>query len=116
VFLSSAYSVTPGNGLFLTSTALTASAGYAYTGRRLWSFGATAAYTRANSISNVVGSYGDVSGNLSTSRQIGRFAHLTFSFSAMQYQSSSFNGYNRLTYSANLGLAFSPGNIPLRIW
>ena len=116
VFLSSAYSVTPGNGLFLTSTALNAAAGYTYTGLRRWSFGATAAYTRANSISNVVGAYGDVSGTLSTSRQIGRFTHLTFSFDAMQYRSPSFNGYNRLTYSASLGLAFSPGNIPLRIW
>jgi hypothetical protein len=116
VFLSSAYSVTPGNGLFLTSTALSASTGYTYTGIRRWSLGATAAYTRANSVSNVVGAYGDVSGSLSTSRQIGRFTHMALSFSAMQYRSSSFVGYNRLTYSANLGLAFSPGNIPLRIW
>jgi hypothetical protein len=115
-FLSSGYSVTPGNGLFLTSTALTAAAGYTYTGLRRWSLGATAAYTRANSISNVVGSYGDVSGDLSTSRQIGRFTYLTFNFDAMQYRSSSFSGYNRLTYSASLGLAFSPGNIPLRLW
>ena len=108
--------VTPGNGLFLTSTALSSTAGCSYTGLRRWSFGATAAYTRASSISNVVGGYGDVSGNLSTSRQIGRFIHMTFSMTAMQYQSSSFAGYNRLTYSANLGLAFSPGDIPLRVW
>ena len=87
-----------------------------HTGIRRWSLGATAAYTRANSVSNVVGAYGDVSGSLSTSRQIGRFTHMALSFSAMQYRSSSFVGYNRLTYSANLGLAFSPGNIPLRIW
>jgi hypothetical protein len=115
-FLSGGSSVTPGNGLFLTSTALTASAGYTYTGLRRWSLGATAAYIHANSISNVIGAYGNVSGILSTSRQIGRFTHLTFSFSAIQYQSSSFVGYNRLTYSANLGLGFAPGNIPLRIW
>jgi hypothetical protein len=116
-FLSSAYSVTPGNGLFLASTALTAAAGYSYAGLKRWSFGATAAYTRANSISNnIVGAYGDTNGSLSTSRQLSRSLHLTFSLSAMQYQSSSFVGYNRLTYSANLGLAFSPGNIPLRVW
>jgi len=115
-FLSSAYSVTPGNGLFLTSTAYNVSAGYNFAGLKTWSFGATANYMRASSISNVVGGYGDVSGALSTSRQIGRFTHLTFSVNAIQYQSPSFSGYNRLTYSANLGLAFAPGNIPLRVW
>jgi len=114
--LSSAYSVTPGNGLFLTSTALRATAGYSYTGLKRWSLGATATYTRADSISNVVGTYGDVSGNLSVARQISHFVHLTFTVRAMQYESASFGGYNRLTYSANLGLAIAPGDIPLRVW
>ena len=89
-FVESGYSTTPGNGLFLTSTALTATAGYS--------------------------SYGDYSGNLSASRRLGRAMSLTFSGSAMQYQSTSFTGYNRLTYSVTCGLAFSPGNIPLRVW
>jgi hypothetical protein len=115
-FGESGYSTTPGNGLFLTSTALTATAGYSYTGLRLWSLGVTGAYLRASSISNVVGSYGDYSGNLSASRRLGRAMSLTFSGSAMQYQSTSFTGYNRLTYSVTCGLAFSPGNIPLRVW
>jgi hypothetical protein len=115
-FLSSAYSVTPGNGLFLTSTALSNSVGYSYTGLRLWSLGASATYLRANSISNVIGGYGDIDGSLSASRQIRRFIHMTLSLNAMKYQSPSFTGYNRLTYSANLGLAFSPGTIPLRVW
>jgi len=115
-FLSSAYSVTPGNGLFLTSTSLTNSVGYSYTGLRLWSLGAGATYLRANSIANVTGRYGDIGGNLSASRQVGRFLHVTLNWSAMKYQSGSFAGYNRLTYAANLGLAFSPGDIPLRVW
>lgn len=116
VYLSSAYSVTPGNGLFLTSTAFSNSAGYSYTGLKRWSLGATAAYLQANSISNVIGSYGDVSGGFSASRQVGRFIHMTFNWSVMKYESPSFNGYNRLTYAGNLGLAFSPGDIPLRVW
>jgi hypothetical protein len=115
-FLSSSYMLTPGNGLFLASTALNSAAGYTYSGLKLWSFGATAAYTRANSISNVIGDYGGVTGSLSTSRQVGRFTHVTFTFNAIQYQSPSFSEYNRLTYFASLGLAFAPGNIPLRVW
>ena len=115
-FLSGADAVTPGNGLFLTSTALTSSAGYSYTGLRRWSLGATATYLHANSISNVIGGYGDTDGGLSASRQIRRFVYMTLSLSAMKYQSPSFTGYNRLTYAGTFGLAFSPGNVPLRVW
>jgi hypothetical protein len=115
-FLSSSYMVTPGNGLFLTSTALTGAGGYNYTGLRRWSFGVTSAYTRAYSMENVIGNYADVTGTLSASRALDRFLHLTFSMSAIQYQSPSFAGYNQLTYTATLGLAFSPGNLPLRVW
>jgi hypothetical protein len=115
-FLSSSYMVTPGNGLFLTSTALSAATGYNYTGVRRWSFGVTSSYTRAYSVANVVGSYQDITGRVSASRALDRFLHLTFSMSAIQYRSSNFAGYNRLTYTANLGLAFSPGNLPLRVW
>lgn len=114
--LSSSYVVTPGNGLFLTSTALNASAGYNFTGLKLWSLGLAASYTQANSLSNVTGSYGDIAGGFSASRQISHLLHLTCSVNAMQYRSASFVGYNRLTYSANLGVAVSPGNIPLRVW
>jgi hypothetical protein len=114
--LSSSYAVTPGNGLFLTSTALTASAGYNFTGLKLWSLGVSAVYTKANSLSNVIGAYGDISAGFSMSRQISHLVHLTSSVNAVQYRSPSFSGYNRLTYSANLGVAFSPGNIPLRVW
>lgn len=116
VFLSSSYLVTPGNGLFLTSTALNTSAGYSYTGLKVWSFSASATDLRANSIGNVTGGYGDISGSVSASRQFTRFVHLTLNLSALKYESPSFTGYNRLTYAANLGLAFAPGNFPLRVW
>jgi hypothetical protein len=114
--LSGGHTVTPGNGLFLTSEATLASAGYTYTGRRHWSFGAQAAYDHAKSIGNVLGSYGDVSGTLSASRQLVHAMHAVLSFSARQYQSSSFTLYNRLIYSVRLGIGFTPGDIPLRMW
>ena len=116
LFAMGSYSVSPGNGLFLTSTAINGSTGYNYTGLRLWSIGATAGYTRSKSISNVVGEYADFIGTLSLSRQLTHYLHLTSTVSAVKYQSNSFSGYNRLTYNANLGLAFSPGNVPLRLW
>ncbi|HUP04309.1 MAG TPA: hypothetical protein VMU19_09990 [Bryobacteraceae bacterium] len=115
-YISNSFSITPGNGLFLTSTAQNTMAGYSYTAHRYWSFGITAGYMKASSLSNVVGDYADANGSVSASRQIGRATHVTLAFNGMKYQSSTFSGYNRLTYFASLGLSFAPGDVPLRIW
>jgi hypothetical protein len=115
-YVSGGRGVTPGNGLFLTSVATTAMAGYNYTGLRRWSLGASLAYNKANSIGNVIGNYGGTSGTLSASRQIVHNVHAILSFSARQYSSSTFNLYNRLIYDARVGVGYSPGDIPLRIW
>jgi hypothetical protein len=116
VFLSGGYSVTPGNGLFLTSYTLNATAGYTFTGLRRWSLSVQAAYSHSKSGGNILGYYADISGGLTASRQIRRYVHAVATFYAMQYQSPDFAAYNRLTCSARLGLAFTPGDIPLRIW
>jgi hypothetical protein len=113
--ISGSRRVTPGSGLFLTSTVTSGNASYSYTGLRSWSFTASAEYSRAKSIGNVLGTYEDTSGTVSMSRQIGRWVHLVASFSARQYASPDFPNYNRLIYSARLGLGFAPGDIPLRI-
>ena len=115
-YISGGRSVTPGNGLFLTTTMTSASAGYTYTGLRRWSFNVVATYSRGQSVGNVLGYYGGIGGTTSASRQITRSLHAVASFSARQYQSPDFALYNRLIYSASLGIGFSPGDIPLRIW
>jgi hypothetical protein len=116
LFCSGGRSVTPGNGLFLTSVATNALAGYAYTGLRRWSLSLRSAYFTAKSSGNILGAYGDVTGTLSASRQLFRYVHAVAAFTAVQYQSPAFNGYNRLTYNATLGLGFAPGDFPLRLW
>ena len=116
LFLSGGHTVTQGNGLFLTSEATTANAGYTYTGRRHWSFAAQAEYNHAKSVGNVLGYYGDVGGTMSVSRQMAHSIHAIMSFSARQYQSPDFVLYNRLVYTVRLGIGFTPGDIPLRIW
>ncbi len=115
-YVSGGRSITPGNGLFLTSTMTNATAGYTYTGLRRWSFNAQAGYDRADSVGNYIGQYGDVSGTLSMSRQIGRSIHAVASFAARKYQSGDFSKYNRLIYMATIGIGFAPGDVPLRIW
>jgi hypothetical protein len=115
-YISGGRGITPGNGLFLTSVMTTALAGYDYTGLRRWSFSVSGGYNRAESIGNVYGTYGGTSGTLSASRQIVRTVHAIASFSARQYSSANFNLYNRLIYDVRVGVGYSPGDIPLRIW
>jgi hypothetical protein len=115
-YISGGRGVTPGNGLFLTSVTDTAFAGYNYTGLRRWSLGLSAGYNRAQSIGNVLGTYGGVTGTLTASRQIVRNVHGVVSFSARKYTSVDFSLYNRLIYDVRVGVGYSPGDIPLRIW
>jgi hypothetical protein len=116
VYANVGESITPGNGLFLTSRAQTASAGYGYSGLKKWSMSINIGYTRALSLGNIQGGYGQVSGGFGVSRQI--FSHVSFvsSFSATQYQSATFADYNHLIYSASVGLGFSSKNIPVRFF
>jgi len=108
--------VTPGNGLFLTSRALSAGVGYGYSGLRKWSLSIGANYVRAVSLGNVQGGYGQIVGSYGMSRQIVGQLSFVSSFTATQYQSNSFNLYNRLIYSATFGLGFSSKSIPVRFF
>jgi hypothetical protein len=115
-YISGGHSMTPGNGLFLTSKMYTATAGYTYTGLRRWSFSLSAGYDRSTSIGNILGEYADANAGLQTSRQITHLVHMVAGITARKYQSGSFTGYNRVIWDARVGLSFSPRDIPLRIW
>ena len=115
-YVGGGHTATPGNGLFLTSYMTTASGGYNYTGIRRWALGVQSDYSRGSSVANVNGVYSNVSGGFSAARHIARSMHLVASFTARQYNSPDFSKYNRLIYSARVGLAFAPGEIPLRAW
>lgn len=115
-YLSAGHMVVPGNGLFLTSTQTMLTAGYTYTGLRRWSFNASGMYSRANSIANVVGNYGDEGGSFTVSRELTRSVHAILAFYGREYTSASFAKYNRPVYETRIGLGFAPGEVPLRIW
>jgi hypothetical protein len=53
---------------------------------------------------------------LSASRQIVRTVHAVVSVSARKYTSANFDLYNRLIYEVRVGVGYSPGDVPLRIW
>ncbi len=45
-----------------------------------------------------------------------RTVHALVSFSARKYTSANFSLYNRLIYDVRVGVGYSPGDVPLRIW
>ena len=108
--------ITPGNGLFLTSTATSLNGGYTFTGLRRWSFGANVAAERAKSFGNVNGRYNTTTGGFSASRQVLGPLHFVASASVRKYSSPDFTNYNRPVYDFRAGLGFTPGDVPLRIW
>ena len=115
-YVSGGHTVIPGNGLFLTSYTTAILGGYTYTGVRRWSLGTQVSFSRSDSIGNILGTYGNISGSLSASRQLLPSVHLIAIYSARQYSSPDFANYNRLVHEARIGLGWSPGDVPLRIW
>lgn len=116
MYISGGHTVTPGNGLFLTSEATEAMGGYSYTGLRRWSFNSGVSYQSAKSISNITGRYRSTSGTISASRTLIRATHAILAVSARRYDSGDFTQYNRTVYEVRLGIGFTPGDVPLRVW
>jgi len=108
--------VTPGNGLFLTSVNNRADGQLSYNGSRRWSAGLGAGYSWSDVISNANGGYRSTEANATIARRLAPSVHVRATFSVRQYDSAEFSRYNRLIYRATIGMSFSPGNLPVRIW
>jgi hypothetical protein len=108
IFAGASRSITPGNGLFLTSRATGAFAGYTYNGLRNWSFSADFSGNLNHSLGNIVGDYRDFGGALRTSHQIGHALDTFAAFNARWYHSGSFAGYNRPIDDARIGIRWRP--------
>ena len=116
LYVSAGQAVAPGNGLFLTSYTTSVLGGYTYTGLRRWSFSAQCGYIMSKSVANIEGAYGTLIGGTGLSRKITESLHFTVEYSARRYDSGTYESYNRLSHSILAGLAFSPGDLPLRLW
>jgi hypothetical protein len=116
IFAMGGHSITPGNGLFLTSTSTNIGGGYSYTGLKRWAVNTGVNYSFSNSVGNVVGNYSGTVISANISRQIMSSTHFLFGFNAHSYQSGDFQNYNRWAYGLHLGLGFTPGDIPVRFW
>jgi hypothetical protein len=120
LYISGGRTITPGNGLFLTSNSTNASLGYTFTGVRRWSLGASVLYNKASTVGETVGgvagSYGGTNVALTASRLIARSMHVVLALNANRYDSADFSLYNRTVYSVRLGFGWAPGDVPLRVW
>ncbi|MCU1238592.1 MAG: hypothetical protein JWP63_6559 [Candidatus Solibacter sp.] len=116
IFVSAGRAITPGNGLFLTSTSTTATAGYSYTGLRRWSLAASSSYGYSNSVGNVIGNYSNFNANLNAGRKIAPHTSGTLGFNMSHAVSGDFKNYNKWQYAVNLGLSFTPGDVTVRFW
>jgi hypothetical protein len=115
-FLSAGRGITPGNGLFLTSTSTNVTTGYSYGGLRRWSLASAATYSTSQSVGNVIGNYKNYSASINAGRKVAPHTNGTFGFTVAHAGSADFVNYNKWQYSANLGLTFSPGDITIRFW
>ncbi|MEK7408939.1 MAG: hypothetical protein AAB225_28075 [Acidobacteriota bacterium] len=105
----------PGNGLYLTSSSESAGLEYSYTGLRRLHFAASGGNSRYSSLAQTIG-------RLRTYRA---GAGMTYKLSGplslvARIDGRRFNirgaGFERTYYRASVGVAFSPGDVPLALW
>ncbi len=104
-----------GNGVYLTSQQQSVHAGYSYTASRRWSVSLSTNYDTIGSLSQNIGRYRSYAGGGGVSCRLTSIVHLVTRAEARQYEANG-TQFQRTTFRATVGLAFSPGDIPLSLW
>jgi hypothetical protein len=117
-YLSFYYShgISPGNGVYLTSKQELAGASYTYTGVRKASLSLSGLYNSLASLGQTLTPYKYFSGGASASYAVTRALHLTARFDSRYQDITQLNTFKKSSYRASIGVAFSPGDIPLTLW
>src|SRR5207245_1222965 len=106
---------TPGNGLWLASATEIIRAGYEYSGMRKWNIATSFGYSSMGNLLQSTGNYHVYNGSIAASRQIDRNVHLIMRLDSRQYDVTTFAVPNRRFYRVTLGIAFSPGELPVSL-
>lgn len=107
--------VSPGNGVYLTSRAQSANGNYSYTGIHKWNLGVSAGYSTLSGIGQEIRPYSQFSGGAGFTYELTRAFHIIGRYDA-RHQEIDLAGYRRTSYRATIGLGFSPGSVPLSLW
>jgi hypothetical protein len=108
-------SVTPGNGVYLTSRTEAATVAYNYTGIRRTSLNISGGEYSLGSLGQDLKGYRQLNGGAGMSVTLYKALHLTARYDA-RHQEIDVAGYRRTSYRATIGFAFSPGAVPLALW
>ena len=115
VDLSASRTVTPGNGVYLTSVSNAGTLGYSYTGIKKWNFGISGTYYQLQGIGQGIQPYKQFSGGAGFTYGITHSLHIVGRYDA-RHQDITLSGLRATSSRATIGLAFSPGNVPLSLW
>ena len=115
--LSFGYSrtVLPGNGVYLTSRQENGMVSYSYTGIRKISLSITGGESSLSSVGQGLPGYRQFMGGAGATYAITKPIHFLARYDH-RYQDINFGGYRPDSYRITIGLAFSPGNVPLSLW
>jgi hypothetical protein len=108
-------SVSAGNGVYLTSRSESATAGVTYTGIKRWSLSLMGGYTSLSSVAQNLKKYATWSGGGAATYGIGRWVYVVARYDA-RHQEIDLANFRHTSYRATIGLAFSPGEVPLTIF
>jgi len=115
VSLSYAQTVTPGNGVYLTSRQQSGTASYSYTALKRWNLGANFGYYTLLGIGQGLQPYSTYSGGAGFTYSLTRAIQLVGHYDA-RHQDITAAGFRQTGYRASFGIAFSPGDVPLSLW
>jgi hypothetical protein len=107
--------VSPGNGVYLTSRAQSAHVFYSYTGIRYWNFGVDVGYDRLTALTQTLDAYSSYGAGLGVTRELGKGLHAVLRFDA-RHLSVAQDVFLHDQYRAMVGLNWSPGEVPLKLW
>jgi hypothetical protein len=108
--------VTPGNGIYLTSRQTTATGAFSYTGIQKWNFGISGGYSKLDSIGQGLKPYSYYTGGAGFTYGLTRSLHLIGRYDARHQEIMYADGYKNTGARVSFGIAFSPGDIPLSLW
>ncbi len=106
---------TPGNGIYLTSKSQSGSVEWGATAGRRWSFASSARYTSYSPLIQRLARFVSISAGGSCGFQVKSWLHLTGDYSARRIRMGDAWPY-RVYHAASVGVAFSPGELPLSLW
>jgi hypothetical protein len=115
--LSLGYStgVSPGNGVYLTSRAENGTLSYSHTAFQRWNVGLSGGYSSYSSLSQTMGKYESYNAGGGATCKLKSWLHLVGRYDARRYTVGS-SIFRRVNHRATVGIAFSPGDLPLSLW